>query len=49
MIDIFYNMSKKWIDDFVISKKTITAEQKILETYLYILKYHLMNWLKKVN
>ena len=30
-IDIFYNMSKKWIDDFVISKNTITAEQKILE------------------
>ena len=29
--DIFYNMSKKWMDDFVISKKTITAEQKILE------------------
>jgi hypothetical protein len=31
LIDIFYNMSKKWMDDFVISKKMMTAEQKILE------------------
>ncbi len=32
IIDIFYNMSKKWIEDFVISKSNITPEQKILET-----------------
>ena len=32
IIDIFYNTSKKWMEDFVISKNTITPEQKILET-----------------
>jgi hypothetical protein len=30
-IDIFYNMSKKWMNDYVISQNMITPEQKVME------------------
>ena len=32
LLDIFENMSKKWMNNFVTSKKYLSAEQKVLET-----------------
>ena len=49
LIDIFYNMSKKWMDDFVISKNMITAEQKILEILSLYPKITFNELVKKAN
>ena len=32
LLDIFANMNKEWISNFVTSKKYLSAEQKVLET-----------------
>ena len=42
-------MSKKWIEDFVISKNTITPEQKILETLSLYPKISLKGLSEKSN